>query len=488
MAQAGTTRAGHRDDPAAHAASQALAAAELAARLDRLPATRSLWTTVGLLSLGALFEYYDLFYTAYVAPGMAKSGLFTPQSLGPFDALAGIGVTGFGTFVFATFAGLWVGTTAFGGVADRYGRRVVFTWSLVWYSLATLLLAFQTSGFGVDLARFVAGIGLGVELVTVDTYIAEIVPAAIRGRAYALNQVVTFLAVPIVALLAWKLVPLAPLGVDGWRWVVLVGTVGAVFVWIIRRGVPESPRWLARQGRLDAAERVVRAFERAAEHDLGRSLPPAPPVAIAPEPDGRASFAEIWSPPYRTRTVMMSVFQFCQTIGFYGFAAWVPTLLIAKGIDVTRSLQYSFTIAVVNPFGPLLGMLVADRIERKWQICAAAIAAACFGLLFGQAGGFWPVILLGVLVTLANNWMSFAFHGYQAELFPTRVRARAVGFTYSWSRLSGAFAGLVISALLARAGVGAVFVFIAGAMAIVVLAIGIFGPRTQGRPLEDISR
>ncbi len=484
MALAGLNRA--RDEGPAQAATQATAA--VAARLDRLPATRSLWRMVALLSLGALFEYYDLFFTGYVAPGMGKSGLFAPDSLGPFNALAGIGVTGFGTFVFATFAGLWVGTTLFGGVADRYGRRAVFTWSLVWYSAATLVLAVQTTGFGVDLWRFVAGIGLGVELVTVDTYIAEIVPAGIRGRAYALNQLVTFLAVPLVALLAWLLVPAAPFGVDGWRWVVLIGTLGAVFVWFIRRGVPESPRWLARKGRLDAAERVTRALERAAERDLGRTLAPVVPPRIPPAPEGHGSFAEIWSPPYRTRTLMMSVFQFCQTIGFYGFAVWVPTLLIAKGIDVTKSLQYSFTIAVANPFGPLVGMLVADRMERKWQICAAALAAACFGLLFSQAFGFWPVIALGVLVTLANNWMSFAFHGYQAELFPTRIRARAVGFVYSWSRLSGAFAGLVISALLQRQGVGAVFVFIAAAMAVVVLAIGLYGPRTLDRPLEDISR
>jgi putative MFS transporter len=185
---------------------------------------------------------------------------------------------------------------------------------------------------------------------------------------------------------------------------------------------------------------------------------------------------------------MMSVFQFCQAIGFYGFAAWVPTLLVAKGIDVKTSLAYAFAIAVANPFGPLLGMLVADRMERKWQICAAAVAAAAFGLLFAQQGAFAPVIALGVLVTLSNNWMSFAFHGYQAELFPTRVRARAVGFTYSWSRLSGAFAGLVISALLARGGVGAVVAFIAGALAVAVLAIGVWGPRTLDRPLEDISR
>ena len=485
MARAGMSRADARSGPGSPPAGQAAAA--IAARLDRLPATRSLWTVVALLSLGAVFEYFDLFITGYVAPGMAKGGLFTPASLGPFDALARIGVTGFGTFVFATFAGLWVGTTALGGVADRYGRRVVFTWSLVWYSLSTLALAFQTTGFGVDLWRFIAGIGLGVELVTVDTYIAEVVPAAIRGRAYAVNQVISFLAVPTVALFAWLLVPVAPLGFDGWRWVVLIGTAGAVAVWFIRRGVPESARWLARQGRIDDADRIVRQLERAAEADLGHALPPVRSAPAAAAPQGRASFAEIWRPPYRTRTAMMSVFQFCQTIGFYGFAAWVPTLLIAKGIDVTKSLQYAFAIAVANPFGPLLGLLVADRVERKWQICAAAVAAACFGLLFAQAAGFWPVIALGVLVTLANNWMSFAFHGYQAELFPTRVRARAVGFVYSWSRLSGAFAGLAISALLARGGVGAVFAFIAGAMAVVVLAIGVFGPRTLGRPLEDIS-
>ena len=483
MARAGVKAA----ESGGGAAAQAAVVAGVAARLDRLPATRSLWTMVALLSAGAVFEYYDLFVTAYVGPGMLKSGLFTPASLGPFDALSGIGVTGFGTFVFATFAGLWVGTTVFGGVADRYGRRAVFTGSLLWYSAGTLVLAFQTTGFGVDLWRFVTGIGLGMELVTVDTYIAEIVPAAVRGRAYALNQVVTFLAVPLVALLAWVLVPAAPLGLDGWRWVVLAGTLGAVFVWFVRRGVPESARWLARQGRVDAAERIVRRLERAAERDTGRPLAPVRQPFVPPAPETRATFAEIWRPPYRTRTLMLSVFQFCQTIGFYGFAAWVPTLLIAKGIDVTKSLQYSFAIAVANPFGPLLGLLVADRMERKWQICAAAIAAAGFGLLFAQAAGFYAVIALGILVTLSNNWMSFAFHGYQAELFPTRVRARAVGFVYSWSRLSGAFAGLIISALLTRAGVGAVFVFIAGAMAVVVLAIGLLGPRTLDRPLEEIS-
>ena len=132
-------------------------AADLAARLDRLPPNRHVWRLVTLISLGACFELYDLFLTAYIVPGMDRDGLFTPESLGAFGILAPLKVAGAGTFVFALFAGLWVGTMAFGWVADAYGRRFIFTFSLVWYSASTLIMAFQTTGFGVDLWRFIAG-------------------------------------------------------------------------------------------------------------------------------------------------------------------------------------------------------------------------------------------------------------------------------------------------------------------------------------------
>ena len=168
-------------------------AAELAARLDRLPSSRYVWKLVILISLGACFEFYDLFLTAYVVPGMAKEGLFTPQSLGIFGVLAPLKVAGPGTFVFALFAGLWVGTMAFGWVSDAYGRRFIFTFSLVWYCISTLIMALQTTGFGIDLWRFIAGIGIGVELVTIDTYISELIPRHARGRAFAFNQFIAFL-------------------------------------------------------------------------------------------------------------------------------------------------------------------------------------------------------------------------------------------------------------------------------------------------------
>ena len=185
--------------------------------------------------------------------------------------------------------------------------------------------------------------------------------------------------------------------------------------------------------------------------------------------------------------MVLSIFNFFQTFGYYGFAAWVPTLLIAKGIHVTQSLEYSFIIAIANPIGPVLCTLVADRMERKWQICCAAVGIAVFGLLF--AGQMDPamLIVLGVLITLSNNWLSYSFHNYQAELFPTRIRSRAVGFVYAWSRLSAALSGLVIAFFLTVGGVEAVFVFIAFSMLIVVLSIGGFGPRTTGLALEAIS-
>ncbi len=220
--------------------------------------------------------------------------------------------------------------------------------------------------------------------------------------------------------------------------------------------------------------------------ETGRPLPP-PALAHAAE-TGRGRFAEIFSPQYRTRTLMLSVFNMAQVIGFYGFAAWVPTLLIARGITVTHSLEYSFVIAIANPVGPLLGVLFADRIERKLQIILGLVVMGVSMLAFAMVNSPALLIALGVVFTLAANVMSYAYHSYQAELYPTRIRARAVGFVYSWSRIAAAFAGLAIGYLLNAGGALAVAVFIAIAMSVGIAMIGIFGPRTKGISLETINR
>ncbi|MEO8301976.1 MAG: MFS transporter [Rhizomicrobium sp.] len=453
-------------------------AASIAGRLERLPATRGFWRRITVLSLGGFFEFYDLFLAAYVAPGLVKSGILTTTTPGLF------GTSGIAGFVAAFFLGLFVGTALFGFVADRFGRRVIFTGSLLWYAAASLVMAFQQDAFSLNLWRFICGIGIGVELVTIDTYIAELAPPKVRGRAFAYANIIQFAAIPVVAFLGWLLVPTTLFGLDGWRFVVMAGSVGALLAWFVRARLPESPRWLAQHGRSAEADAIVEAWEVEARLEGAQLAEPKP----HPVQQGRGRFREIWKPPYRGRTIMLIAFNLFQAAGFYGFASWVPTLLIASGIEVTKSLGYTFLIAIAAPFGPALGLLFNDRIERKWVVAGAALAIAVSGLIFTQAHGMLAVIACGLALTLASNIFSFAYHGYQPELFPTRVRAQAVGFVYSFSRLSNVFSAFLIAAILKSFGAPGVFVFIAGCMGIVAAVIGIFGPRTKDLPLEQISQ
>ena len=194
---------------------------------------------------------------------------------------------------------------------------------------------------------------------------------------------IQFLAVPVVALLAWALVPIAPFGIDGWRFVILAGAAGALVVWVIRLAVPESPRWLAGHGRAAEAEVIVARCEEQAR-DEGIAL--LPPADMPDEPTRTGRFAEIWQPPYRGRAVMLVVFNLFQAAGYYGFASWAPTLLIAQGIEVTRSLAYTALMALAAPLGPLVGMLFTDKVERKWVIVGAGLGIAAAGLGVGVPG------------------------------------------------------------------------------------------------------
>jgi putative MFS transporter len=453
----------------------------IAARLDRLPPSAYIRRLVVLISLGGMFEFYDLFMTAYISLGLIRGGIFKATTAGLFD------LAGFASFVAATFAGLFIGTIVFSQLSDRFGRRSIFVYSLLWYSACTFIMAFQNTPVSLDLWRFIASIGIGVELVNIDTYISELMPKEARGAAIALSQFITFIAVPIVAFIAALLVPHTIGGLPGWRWVVMIGALGAIFVWWIRLAVPESPRWLENHGHAEEADRIMTAMEQRVAGETGSPLPP--PVVLEGERTGeRGSWSEIWRPPYLARTIMLVVFNFVQTIGYYGFAAWVPVLLSSEGVTFVKSLEYTFIIAIANPFGPLIAMRFADRVERKWQIVWSAVGIGVFGLIFSQMRAPLGIIVLGILITLSNNWLSPAFHAYQAELYPTRIRAQAVGFVYSWSRFSTIFVGFWIAALLRAHGTAGVFTLIAAAMLVVVIVIGAMGPRTTMQRLEALSR
>jgi putative MFS transporter len=464
--------------------SDPLIAQALGARLDRLPSSWVLWRLVVLISLGGFFEAYELFSTSFVVPGIVRSGILTTSTAQFF------GEAGVASYIAASFVGLFIGSFVFGFVADRVGRRAAFTYSLLWYSFAAFATALQHSAGGLNFWRLMTGIGLGVELVTIDAYLGELMPAHMRGRGFALSQAIIYVSFPTVAFISWRLVPFSPFGYEGWRWVIALGAIGSLFVWFLRRGLPESPRWLADRNLTGRAEIIIADIEKRIETKTGHrlDLPAVSPERATLGKRETGTFRELWGADYGRRTVMLLLFNIAQAIGLYGFQNWAPTFLTSQGVTITHSLGYTFGIACAAPFGPLISISFADRVERKWQIVVSALCVAIAGMMFSQVRLPAFIVLFGCVVTIGTTIISVNFHAYQAELYPTRIRALAVGFVYSASRLAGMFSGFLIAFALGHFGVTAALIVIALNMVVAALSVGIMGPRTCGLPLESISR
>jgi MFS transporter, putative metabolite:H+ symporter len=442
----------------------------IAARIERLPLGAFHRRFITVVSLGNFFDLFDIFLVAYIGAALQQSGFLSLRQ--------------FSFFVASGFLGMFFGTIFFGMGSDRYGRRLSFIALLLIYSAFTFLGAFAPSASWLIASRFFAGVGIGAEIVVIDTYVTELVPSYARGRYVAITQVAGFTAVPIVAVLSRLLVPTHIL-MAGWRWVMILGASGALLTWWFRRNLPESPRWLESRDRLTEAETILSALEAESSMRTPQSTSVAMPTSTETS-SHPGNFVELWRPPYLQRTIMLLLFQMLQTIGFYGFGNWAPTFLLKRGISLLHSLEYTMLIALVSPLGPLLAAWTSDKFERKWTIVILAVLVALFGLGFGNSTTPAIIVSFGILLTLCNYWFSAAFHAFQAELFPTRIRATAVGFTYSWSRLSAAFSSLLIAAVLTK-GVPAVFVLLAAAMIAVAAIVAILGPRTNRISLEELS-
>ncbi|MFP1728191.1 MFS transporter [Lonsdalea quercina] len=451
---------------------------DLASRINRLHSSAGLWRFIALLSLGGFFELYDLFQTAYISSGLVAEHIFHMGKEGLFH------ITDQASFASATFLGLFVGASLLAPWADRLGRKMTFMYALAWYGALSFLMAMQSSAEGVILCRFLVGIGLGIELVTIDAYLSEWMPTSLRSKAFAFAFFIQFLSVPTVALMSWWLVPHAFFEISGWRWVVIAGAACSVVIWVLRKNLPESARWLAQQGRHDEAHQVLCDMEQRCGMTPQSHYVHAENTAQEPAPRGK--FRDIWAPEYRQRTLMLVAMNFFQSIGFFGFGNWLPSLLSGQGAGVTQSLFYAFFITLAYPIGCLLCSLYIGRFEHKWQIVGSCLMTVVFGLLFTQQTHPLLLIACGFLITYSNAWLTISYHAYQAEIFPTRIRARAVGFCYSFSRLSTAFTSILIGLLLQHVGSVSVVIFIVFSMLMVMLSVGVWGPKTRGINLDHV--
>jgi putative MFS transporter len=451
----------------------------ITARVERLPPCGALRRIVMMIAIGGWFEFYELFMPGGMAPGLMHDGIYTLRGNGLFDTGS------FPSFLASFFFGMFISAVLFTRLSDLLGRRLIFIWAMVGYSVCNVLIAFSSSPGLIDLLRFGAGLGVGTQLINNDSYLAELLPRQFRGRYMAMAMAFILSATPCSVLIGTLFTPYAPLGISGWRWVVLIAASGGVIVWFIKHHIPESPRWLENKGRLAEADAAMRQIEDAVERECG-TLPPLPDAI--PEPSAqRGNWRELLTRRYFPRTFAMSVFQFCQTIAVFGFASWVPVILVQRGYSVVHSLGYSTIILLSAPVGGVLATVFAERYERKWQLVLTALGIGIFGYAFAFAPNLPLMLASGVLMTLCNNWLIALFHPYAAEIFPTRIRAQAIGFTFCWSRVSSIFVGYWVAAILSTTGQMGVFVMISVAMLCIVLAISLFGPLTNGRRLEDVA-
>jgi putative MFS transporter len=173
-----------------------------------------------------------------------------------------------------------------------------------------------------------------------------------------------------------------------------------------------------------------------------------------------------------------------QTLGFHGFTAWVPTLLVASGFSLVKSLTWSSAMSVGTIPGALIAALISDRWERKWSIPTVALIIAAFGLLYGHSSTPVTIVIFGFLVEMCLRLFASLLYSYTPECFPTEVRSSGAGLSYGVGRLANIFGPLVIAYLFTTFGYTSVFFYIAAAWLVVAVAIGGFGPPTQRRSLQ----
>jgi len=446
-----------------------LALFSIASRLNRLPIISTHRRAVAVIGLGLFFDLYEIFLVG------ALSTVFVNDF--------GASRTELPALLSSVFFGMFLGATTLTTLADRIGRRQGFLLTMGIYSLASLASAFSPSLWFLVVMRMVVGFGIGAELPVADSYLADLLPARHRGRYTVWAYTIGFCGFPVAGFLAHWLVTATVLGIAGWRWMFIFGSLGALVVWLLRRRLPESPRWLESVGRVDEAAQIVAEME--SEAAAKGPIPPPRPYVDAPSP---ISLREILSwPSLRRRAVMLLMFHPLQSVGYYSFGILSVLVLTQRGYSVVTSLVYAALVYVGYPLGSLMTVPLIERLHRKWLIVGSGGSMAVLGLLFANAPNPAWIITLGFSYTAVSNVFANAIHVYDGELFPTELRARTAGIPYALSRLSlGIMPFLLVPALYQY---GATWVF-AGTGAILLLAVtivAILGPLTTGLALEEIS-
>ena len=431
-------------------------------RLDALPFTRRLGRILGGSGLGWALDAMDVGLISFVIAALSVQWQLAPTEAS-WIASAG-------------FAGMAIGASVGGLLADRFGRRHVFALTLLVYGLATGASALVGGLAALLVLRFVVGLGLGAELPVASTYVSEFTPARMRGRLIVLLEAFWAIGWTAAALIGYFVVPSSP---DGWRWAFAIGAIPAVYALLVRWGLPESPRWLASRGRNAEAVAVVRDLEAAA----GRvSLEPSTEGVTASRPSARPRVGALWSRALRRRTVSLWVLWFCVNFSYYGAFIWIPTILVAQGYGLVRSFGFTLVITLAQLPGYAVAAWLIETWGRRATLATFLAGSAVAAVLFGTATGEIAVIAAGMALSFFNLGAWGALYAATPETYPTALRATGAGWAAGVGRIASILAPLAVPPLLGLGGAPLLFVVFAAFFAVAVVA-ALFLREQRGRAL-----
>ena len=460
------------------------------ARLDRLPWARFHWRVV--IGLGGVWILDGLEVTMV---GNVSSRLTEKGSGIELDP-AQIGVA-----AAIYIAGACLGALFFGHLTDRFGRRNLFMLTLAVYLVATVATAFAFAPWYFFITRFFTGSGIGGEYAAINSAIDELIPARVRGRVDLVINGTYWLGSAAGAAGALVLLNTSNFPANiGWRLAFGIGAIFGIFVLLVRRNVPESPRWLFIHGREQEAEQVVASIEEEIEQDTGQPLP---------EPQGRPlkvrqretiSFREIARVAFKLypRRAVLGLALFIGQAFLYNGVTFNLGTLLSGFYDVPSGKVPLFYIlwALSNFIGPLALGPLFDTVGRKPMITfsyvgSAVVAVVLAGLFVTQTGGVWMfIVVLALTFFLASAGASAAYLTV-SEIFPMETRALAIAFFYAVGTAIGGITGPLLFGQLINSGERGLVVWSFLIGAVVMAASGFvelwLGVKAEQRPLEELA-
>lgn len=443
------------------------------ARIERLPVSRWHAFMRIVVSSATFFDAFDSVTIAFILPALIGTWHLAPPQIG--------------FLISSGFVGQVIGAIFFGWLAERYGRLRSLTWTVIVISILSIACAFAWDYDSLLVLRFIQGLGLGGEVPIALTYVNEFAKAERRGRFVLIFQCIFPIGILAVSFVSIWVVPHL-----GWQWMFIIGALPAIVAAVMRRLLPESPRWLASKGRLQEADRVVTTLEATCTDNGRIALPPLVELLDVPHLVAKpASWRDLLAGIYLRRTLVVWVSWFVASFVGYGITIWLPTIYrTVFKLSVQEALQYSFIANIALVAGVFTITYLVDRTGRRAGFGAAFALAAVPLIVLWVLGAQTPLVNVVMLTTIASFFASMLQLGmvlYASEVYPTRMRALGSGIGSSWTRVGSMVGPPIIGMTLQGYDVAAVFLVLGLVSLVGAAAMALFAVETRGKVLEVLS-